>query len=474
MSAGRGSVSSSGVRGGRRVTRYRLRLERVVPGGKMLGHLPNGKVVLVEGGYPGEEVVVRVQRERRDYIEAVVEEVVRAHPRRQKAFCPHFGVCGGCAWQDIPYSVQLELKRAIVEDAFVQVGGFTGLAIPHVLPSPVTEGFRNKMEFSIGDVRGEPVLGLHPRGSWERVLPLEVCRIIPVEMEEVRSAFAEFLRRHRIPGYNPHYHRGLARTLLLRITKEKALMVVLVLTRRDESVIQLMKQELYPGLRHVVSWYTAVNPKRNESLSQGVTFFHLWGERYIEERVLGLRFRIGPRSFFQTNLYQVDRLFDRVLEIAQPEPTDTVLDLYCGTGTFTLLFAPHVRRVAGVEIVQEAVERARENAQLNNLPNAVFYAGDVKRVLPRLIREGWRPTLVVTDPARSGMTRSVLQVLCQVRPSRIVYVSCNPVTQARDCAYLVHEGGYTIQTIQPIDMFPHTPHVENIVLLRASSSSLVA
>ncbi|NPA34897.1 MAG: 23S rRNA (uracil(1939)-C(5))-methyltransferase RlmD [Chlorobi bacterium] len=441
-----------------------IAIEKIVYGGKGLGFL-NGKAVLVSGAVPGEIVDVKVKKVKKDYIEGTVFRWIKKADYRTQAFCQHFGTCGGCLWQDIPYEKQLELKYAMVLDAYQHVGKWQDPPIKTTIPSPKDKYFRNKLEYSITQVRDKVVIGFHKRGSWEEVVDIQQCYLQPDISDKIRNGLREVLNREGIPGYNPVTHEGLARSLIIRLTRIGQIMVIVVFKREHHPSIEPVMKFLKTEFPEITSLYYAINPKLNDSLAYGVGFKLVHGTPYIEEELLGLRFRISPQSFFQTNLYQTETLYKTALSFANLQGSELVYDLYCGTGTLSLLASKQAKKVVGIEIVEQAIEKAKENAELNNISNAVFYVGDVRKKINEIIEREGKPDVIITNPARAGMHKDVVKTIASVKPKRIVYVSCNPVTQARDIRMLVDMANYELKVVQPVDMFPHTPHIETVSLL---------
>ncbi len=439
-------------------------IERIVYGGKGLGRY-QGRVVLVQGAIPGEVVDVLVTKARKDYIEGRVATWKERHPQRTEAFCQHFGACGGCLWQDLPYELQLQLKREMVEDAYRHTGRWVSPPVEVPLPSPQTRYFRSKLEYSVVQVGDRVVIGFHKRGSWADVVDITTCYLQPDISDRIRNRLRELLNREGIPGYHPVRHEGLVRSLVVRLTRTGQVMVIVVFKREEHESIKIVMNYLKKEFPEITSLYYAINTKLNESLTSGVTFKLVHGQPYIEEELLGLKFRISPQSFFQTNLYQTEHLYETALSFAAIKPADRVYDLYCGTGTMTLLAARRAHEAVGIELVPQAIEKARESAALNGIDNAHFWAGDVAKVLPVAVEKVGPPDVVITNPARAGMHKKVVDMLAQLKPKRIVYVSCNPVTQARDLRRLVDQAPYELRRVQPVDMFPHTPHIESVALL---------
>lgn len=446
--------------------------------GKALARL-DGKVLFIEGGaVPGDRVDVRLLKSKKDWASARLLRLRVASPERVEPFCPHFGTCGGCQWQMLPYARQLAFKQQQVTEQLRRLGGGIQLPEPEpILGADPQRRYRNKLEFTFSsraylsaeDLQREPrpeagpALGFHAPRRFDKVLDIERCELQPEPSNALRNELRRFALEHGYSFYDPRSHEGWLRNLVIRSNREGELMVNLVLqhdepTERDRVLAHI--SERFPEIR---SLYYTINPKWNDSLNDlSPRLFR--GDAYLLERLGDCRFRIGPKSFFQTNSLQAERMYEQVRDFAALSGTETLYDLYCGTGTIGIFLAAAARKVVGIELVREAVEDARENAILNGVANIRFYDGDVLQLCDRgfLEREG-APDVVVTDPPRAGMHEALVAKLLELRAPRIVYVSCNPATQARDLALL--DAAYAVRRIRPLDMFPHTHHIENIVLL---------
>lgn len=444
--------------------------------GKAIARVDNF-VTFVSGGLPGDVVDVQLTRRRKSYQEG---RVVRYHSysgRRTEPFCRHFGVCGGCRWQDLKYAEQLFYKQQEVADTLVRLGKLELPPIRPILSSARETRYRNKLEFTFSDRRWlseEEVqsggefpdrngLGFHVPGMFDRVIDLEECHLQPEPSNAIRQAVRDYARDGGLSFFDLKNGGGLLRTLIIRNTLAGEVMVILVFFDPDEAprlaLLDHLRRE-FPGINSLMY---CINRKANDTIADQEIVLHS-GRDHIIEQMEELRFKIGPKSFFQTNSLQALELYRKVREFARLTGSETVYDLYTGTGTIALFLARSVRKVVGIEYVEDAIRDAEMNAQLNGIGNTRFFSGDIRDVLNAgfIEREG-RPDVLITDPPRAGMHEDVVRAILDVLPERIVYVSCNPATQARDLQLL--GPAYRILEVQPVDMFPHTFHVENVVLL---------
>ena len=459
-----------------------LQVERLTFGGKGLARV-NGFVVFLERTIPGQRVLARITRKKPSYAEARVLELLQESPLAVSPRCAHFGTCGGCLWQQLPYDVQLQVKQDLVRECLTHLGGFEGNIVLATTSSPQEYFYRNKMEFSFSRRRwlspeelstphpNKPpdfALGLHVLGLYDRVLDIDECHLqshltIPILKEVRRFALASGL-----PPYSTKTHTGFWRFLVLRDSKGHGSILVEVITAphpRGARLITQLAAALQGMCPEVTTLVHGVSAKKAQIASADSRDF-LFGPGFIEEQVSDLRFRISPGSFFQTNSQAARLLMDQVAEAVGADDTEVIWDLYCGTGALALRLAKAASRVIGFEIVPEAVADARVNAALNRLDNCEFVVGDIRRLLTKpedAISRYGRPGVVITDPPRAGMHPLVVQNLMQLGPPRIVYVSCNPATLARDLKILLER--YRPLRIQPVDLFPHTAHVEAVAVL---------
>ena len=455
-----------------------LEITGVAAEGKAMGH-HDGVVVFVPLAVPGDVVDVQIRSQRRRFMEGYVVRWVTRSPLRAEPFCEHFGVCGGCSWQNLPYAEQLRFKQQQVVDQLVRIGR---LALPPegvrpIIGSAATTFYRNKLEFTFapkrwltyeeiadGDgIEPEPALGFHIPGMFDKILDIRKCWLQPDPSNGIRLEVKRFCVEHGYEFYNIREHTGLVRNIVIRTASTGEVMVIVVFAENDGERIEALMSHLAQKFPSVTSLMYMVNTKLNDSLGDLEAHLHS-GRDHIFERMEGLGFKIGPGSFYQTNSAQAYELYKVARDFCGLTGDEVVYDLYTGTGTIANFVARNAKKVVGVEYVAEAIEDARANSAANGITNTVFYAGDMKRVLDdAFVAANGRPDVVILDPPRAGVDAPVVEVILRAAPRTIVYVSCNPATQARDLALMA--GEYDIVAVQPVDMFPHTHHVENVVKL---------
>lgn len=444
--------------------------------GKSLGRW-NDMVVFVPYGAPGDVAQVQLTRKKHSFAEGRIVRLIAPSPLRQEPFCEHFGVCGGCKWQHLPYDYQLKCKQQQVVDALERIAKVPIPPINPILGSKLTTYYRNKLEFTFSNKKwltteqlnsGEhfstrDAVGFHIPGAFDKVLDIKHCWL----QEDISNEMRQFIRQLAIDkGYSFYDLRnncGLMRMLMVRTASTGEKMLVIVFGENDKDAIATVMQAVGERFPQLTSLMYVVNTKLNDSLSDQ-EFILYQGRDYIEEEMEGLRFRISPKSFYQTNSLQAYELYKVARRMAALTGQELVYDLYTGTGTIANFVSRQARQVVGIEYVPEAIEDAKLNSRVNGIDNTLFYAGDMKDVLTDdfVARHG-RPDVMIIDPPRAGMHEDVVNVILRAEPRRIVYVSCNPATQARDLALL--NVKYQVVEIQPVDMFPHTHHVENVVAL---------
>ena len=444
--------------------------------GKSLGRW-NDMVVFVPYGAPGDVAQVQLTRKKHSFAEGRIVRLITPSPLRQEPFCEHFGVCGGCKWQHLPYDYQLKCKQQQVVDALERIAKVPIPPINPILGSKLTTYYRNKLEFTFSNKKwltteqlnsGEhfstrDAVGFHIPGAFDKVLDIKHCWL----QEDISNEMRQFIRQLAIDkGYSFYDLRnncGLMRMLMVRTASTGEKMLVIVFGENDKDAIATVMQAVGERFPQLTSLMYVVNTKLNDSLSDQ-EFILYQGRDYIEEEMEGLRFRISPKSFYQTNSLQAYELYKVARRMAALTGQELVYDLYTGTGTIANFVSRQARQVVGIEYVPEAIEDAKLNSRVNGIDNTLFYAGDMKDVLTDdfVARHG-RPDVMIIDPPRAGMHEDVVNVILRAEPRRIVYVSCNPATQARDLALL--HAKYQVVEIQPVDMFPHTHHVENVVAL---------
>ena len=452
-------------------------IEAVAAEGKALTHV-DGMVVFVDFAVPGDVVDIQVYKKKKNYMEGFITRMVQPSPQRVEAFCEHFGVCGGCRWQPLPYGMQLDAKRRQVYDQLVRIGHLEVPEIRPTLPSPQTQFYRNKLEFSASNKRwvlhGEDPdtipendrmgLGFHVGKFFDKVLDIKKCWLQPEPSNAIRLFIKQFCVEHGYEFYNIRDNEGYFRNMFVRTTEAGAVMLIVCFAYEDKAKRTALLDAIAAEFPQITSLYYVINEKMNDSIGDQSPILYK-GDEAIYEEMEGLRFKIGPKSFYQTNSQQAYRLYSVAREFAALTGDEVVFDLYTGTGTIAQFVSRKAAKVIGIEYVPEAIEDARANAEANGITNCTFFAGDMKDVLnARFIARHGRPDVVILDPPRAGIHPDVAKVILDAAPDRMVYVSCNPASQARDLAILCED--YEITAVQPVDMFPHTMHVENVCALK--------
>jgi 23S rRNA (uracil1939-C5)-methyltransferase len=439
-----------------------LHVDSLAYGGNGVARL-NGFVVFVRRGLPGDRVRARVTKVKRGFAEAVAEQVLEPSGQRVEAPCAHFPACGGCRFQDLAYEAQAAQKEAQVRDALVRLGGFASPPLEPILPAASQFHYRNKLEYSFTRSAEDVGLGFHRAGRWDEVLDIDRCWLTTDLGNAIRNAVRAWAREENLEPYDQETQRGYLRHLVVREGRNTGQALVVLVTAVGERFDTGYFSDVVRRFPEVRSVHWAVNDSPAEVTNLPTTV--LWGEEAIEEELCGLRFRIRPNAFLQTNTEMAERLYRLAREYAGLTGRETVYDLYCGTGTIGLTLAEDALTVWGVEISEESVACAIENAELNGIGNAAFFAGNVGQALEELFERAGRPDVVVVDPPRAGLAGKALRRTGRLQAPRIVYVSCNPTTLASDAKALRDEWGYRLVRAQPVDMFPHTPHVECVALL---------
>ncbi len=443
-----------------------LSIDSLAYGGNGVARL-NGFVVFVRRGLPGDRVRARVTKVKRNHAEALAVEVLEPGPQRVDAPCAHYPACGGCRFQDLAYEAQAVAKQDQVLDALRRIGGIAEPPLDPIEPAVDQFHYRNKMEYSFTATPAGPALGLHRAGRWDEVLEIERCWISSDLMNAVRDAVRDWARAEKLEPYDQAEHTGYLRHLVMREGRNTGQMLVQLVTAPGE---RFDREELVEVLRRfpeVRSIHWAVNESQAEVTNLPTTL--LWGEEAIEEELCGLRFRVRPNAFLQTNTKMAEQLYELAGEYAGLTGDETVYDLYCGIGSIGLTMASRALTVWGVEVSEESVACALENAELNGIANAAFFAGEVGASLEELRDRAGPPDVVVVDPPRAGLSGKALRRLGRLEAARIVYVSCNPTTLAGNVKELQRDWGYRLERARPVDMFPHTPHVEAVALLTGAS-----
>ena len=457
----------------------KITITDVAAEGKALAKV-NDLVVFVPYVVPGDVVDLQVKRKKNKYAEAVAVKFHEYSPKRAVPFCQHYGVCGGCKWQCLSYEDQIKYKQKQVTDNLTRIGKVELPEISPILGSEKTEFYRNKLEFTFSDkrwlteeeVRAEVTydqmnaVGFHIPGAFDKVLAIEKCWLQDDISNQIRNTIRDYAYEHGLAFYNIRNHEGLLRNLMIRTSSTGELMVLLqvrVSADQDVDDTKALLAHVAGKFPQITSLLYVVNNKQNDTINDlDVVVFK--GNDHIFEEMEGLRFKVGPKSFYQTNSEQAYNLYKVARDFAGLTGDELVYDLYTGTGTIANFVSRRARKVVGIEYVPEAIEDAKVNSAINGIENTLFFAGDMKDMLTQdFINEHGRPDVIITDPPRAGMHNDVIDVILFAEPRRIVYVSCNPATQARDLQLL--DAKYKVTAVQPVDMFPHTHHVENVVLL---------
>jgi 23S rRNA (uracil1939-C5)-methyltransferase len=439
-----------------------LQVDSLAYGGNGVARL-NGFVVFVRRGLPGDRVRARVTKVKRGFAEALATEVLEPSPQRVEAPCAHYPACGGCRFQDLAYESQIAAKEEQVRDAFKRIGGIPDAPLEPILPAESPFFYRNKLEYSFTQTPSGPALGFHKAGRWDEVLEIEKCWLTTDLGNAIRNAVRDWAREESLVAYDQAEQTGYLRHLVVREGRNTGQALVMLVTAPGEKFERGYFVEVLRRFPEVRSIHWAVNDTPAEVTNLPSTL--LWGDDAIEEELLGLRFRIRPNAFLQTNTAMAERLYALAIEYAALTGTETVYDLYCGTGTIGLSLARNALTVWGVEISEESVACALENVELNGIGNAAFFAGNVGQSLEELAERAGPPDVVVVDPPRAGLAGKALKRTGALGAGRLVYVSCNPTTLASDVKVLRAEFGYELARAKPVDMFPHTPHVETVALL---------
>ena len=438
--------------------------------GEGIARLDN-KVYFVSKAVPQDKLLINVVKKRKNYFEAKIEKIIEPSPFRTNPICKHFGICGGCKWQHMNYQGQLIYKEKQVINQFERIGKINAKRLD-ICPSSDIFFYRNKLEFTFStnkwytdvDKNKSPVLGYHIPNRFDKVLDINECFLQPEPSNKIRNLIRKIALENNIPFYNSKIHEGFLRNLIIRSNSQNNFMLILSVTHYNEELLIPILSAIKTHFPEVESLYVAINNKLNDSL-EGVELKLIYGNTYLYEFIDDLKFEVGPKSFMQVNYNQAVKLYKTAIEWAELSGNELVYDLYCGIGTISLLFAKKVKYVIGIEYIDEAVDNANNNAKINNITNAKFFSGDVKELLNKseLLSYG-KPDLMIIDPPRSGMHPDVIKQILKILPEKIIYISCNAATQARDISQML--GKYQVIKYQPFDMFPQTAHVENIALLK--------
>jgi len=459
----------------------KVRMTDIGAEGNAIARIDN-QVVFVPMLIPGDVVDIRVRKKRRKYLEGSVVRFHEYSPDRISPRCVHFGVCGGCKWQHLPYDKQLFWKEKQVKDNLTRIGKLDIPEMDPVIGSSEIFLYRNKLEYTFSDKRwltreemisdndnlNEDALGFHIPGLFDKVLDIRECHLQPEPSNAIRDAVRRYAHRKSLAFFNLRQQTGFLRNLIIRNTTSGKVMVIVVFYLDEKERINGLMDFLSAEFPQISSLFYIINTKQNDSLADQVPLLYK-GDDHLLEEMGGLRFRIGPKSFYQTNTKQAIRLYGIAKEFAGLTGTEVVYDLYTGTGTIANFVADSARKVIGIEYIDDAVKDAIINSGINGIKNTQFFAGDIRSLLSeKFILENVRPDVIITDPPRAGMHEDVVMQIISASPGRIVYISCNPATQARDISLM--SGHYTVTRVQPVDMFPHTHHIENIILLEKKTS----
>jgi len=455
----------------------KIRVEDYAAEGKSLARV-DGKVIFIENVVPGDVVDIQLGKSKKDWAEGRPLRFHSYSPDRVKPFCSHFGVCGGCQWQMLPYEMQLQYKQRQVRDNLQRIGK---VALPEMLPilrAAETRYYRNKMEYTFGNKRfllreelndpavsnDQDVAGFHAKGMFDKLVDIQTCYLQEEPTNAIRLAIKNFAKENKYSFYDIRNHTGFLRTMQVRLCTTGELMVNLMLGEEDESKRKALLEHVMNRFPSITTLLYTINTKWNDSLYDlEPVVYH--GKGYVIEKLEDFQFKIGPKSFFQTNTKQGEQLYKVTRDFAELSGSETVYDLYCGTGSIGIFVSKKAKKIIGVEMVAAAIEDAKENAALNGLTDMAFFAGDVIDVCNDnfFVAHG-RPDVIITDPPRAGMHEKLVKKIVDMAAPTVVYVSCNPATQARDLNLL--DEKYEVTKIQPVDMFPHTLHIENVVQLK--------
>ena len=454
-----------------------VRIEAVAAEGKAIARI-DGTVLFVQFAVPGDIVDVKVTKKKKNYMEGFITRMVTPSKDRLEPFCSHFGICGGCKWQPLPYEMQLEAKQQQVYDQLVRIGHLDVPEIQPIVPSEKTQYYRNKLEFTFSQSRwiekkedlesleekDRVGLGFHVGRFFDKVLDIRHCYLQQSPSNEIRLFIRDFALKNSLEFFNIREHRGFLRNMFIRTDFAGNIMLIICFYHEDKAQREALLDAVSEAFPQIVSLYYVINGKANDSISDQECVLYK-GQEVIFEKMENLRFRIGPKSFYQTNPLQAYNLYCVAREFAGLTGGEVVYDLYTGTGTIAQFVASKASKVIGIEYVPEAIEDARINARDNGIENCEFFAGDMKDILTDdFVNEHGHPDVIILDPPRAGIHPDVAKVILNAEPSKIVYVSCNPASQARDLEILCSK--YEITAVRPVDMFPHTHHVENVVALR--------
>ena len=455
-----------------------VKIESYAAEGKSIARLEDGKVLFVDNAIPGDIIDAVIIKDKKSWAQGRTIRLVTPSPQRITPFCQHFGVCGGCKWQMLPYAQQLVYKQQQVADQLQRIGHVDLPELQPILGSPRERYYRNKLEFTFSASRyrtfeeiterdekftPEPALGFHAPGLFDKVVEIHTCYLQEEPTNILLNVIRTYAQARNLAYYDYKAQYGWLRNVILRITTTGEILINLVMHHEEKEERITLLDHILANVPGITSLHYTLNGKVNDTIydQEVICYF---GKPYIEEKLENYRFKISPKSFFQTNTYQAEALYRVTREFAGLTGTETLYDLYCGTGSIGIFCSKDAKKVIGIEAVEDAIKDAYENAALNGLAHCKFFAGDVEKICTdAFFAEHGKPDVIITDPPRAGMTEKLVQQLLKMRAPKIVYVSCNPATQARDLQLL--NETYRITRLQPVDMFPHTHHIENVALL---------
>ena len=459
-----------------------IRLERYAAEGRSVAHFNEGKTIFVEGAVPGDIADILVLKQKKSYAEGKVLQITEYSKDRVTPFCKHFGICGGCKWQMLPYEKQLLYKQQQVADQLSRIGHVVLPELEPIIGSEAQTFYRNKLEFTFSTrqylsqeeltkaegepIAQKPVLGFHAPGLFDKIVDIETCYLQPEPTNTIKNLLRRMALEHQLEFYDHRTKEGWLRNVIIRVATTGEVMVNLIV-HHDAEALKFILDALLKAVPDITSLHYTINPKLNDTIYDlpVTTYF---GKGFIEERLEQFRFKISPKSFFQTNSRQAEKLYQVVRSFAGLSGQEVVYDLYCGTGSIGIFLSGGAKKIIGIETVADAVEDARENAAWNGLTHCQFFAGDVSKIATdEFFQEHGYPDVIITDPPRAGMHEKLITQLLEIRAPKVVYVSCNPATQARDLQLL--DSVYRVSRLQPVDMFPHTHHIENVALLERRS-----
>jgi len=448
--------------------------------GKGVGKTEDGKVLFVTGVAPGDVVDILAKRKKKGVYEGQVQKIHEYSAVRAKPFCSHFGICGGCKLQHIQYEEQIKIKQLEVENALKRIGKVEVQDIQPIVAAQAQQYYRNKLEFSFSAKRWltaeeintdisnrENVLGFHPGNAYDKVVNLDHCYLQYEPSNEIRNTIRAIAIEQDLTFYDAYQQVGFLRQLMVRITSLGEVMLIVSVLNQEPKKLPTLLDTIIQRLPMVTSLYYCINNKKNDYMYD-LDMVHYHGKEEVTDQLGDIQFKIGPKSFFQTNTQQAELLYQTIIDFADFQGTENVYDLYTGIGSIALFIAKYCKQVVGIEEIAAAIEDAKANAQRNDINNTVFYAGDVRKILTNeFAQQHGKPDLLITDPPRAGMHPKVVQMLLQLAAPKLIYVSCKPSTQARDLQILSEK--YEVLKSRAVDMFPHTPHIENVVLLKLKS-----